>query len=265
LAGSQAEVKRRAAEIEIAPLDTQERIKAAVALQKQVWGFADIELLPVRLFVTAGKIGGQIFGAFDRGAIDIRALDSERLVGFCLAIPGVKVGGAVYLHSHMLAVADGYRDYGIGRRLKLRQREDALERGIGLMEWTFDPLEIKNAYFNIERLGAVVRRFTRNQYGTTSSHLHGGLPTDRCTTEWWMDSERVKSVLAGTPVDHGRIAARIEVPNEIAQIRADEPERARVIQAGVSEQFEKYFDQGLAVIGFEKTAATGNYLIGDFD
>jgi len=252
LAGSK-EVKAKA--IEIGPLDTLEKIKAAVALQKHVWGFADIELLPVRLFVTAGKIGGQIFGAFD----------GPKLIGFCLAIPGVKVGGASYLHSHMLAVADGYRDYGVGRRLKLRQREDALARGIQLMEWTFDPLEIKNAYFNIERLGAIVRRFTRNQYGTTSSHLHGGLPTDRCTTEWWMDSQRVAAVLAGKPIEYGEILYKIEVPNDVAEIRAHDPERARVIQAGVSEQFEEYFDQGLAVIGFEKTAITGNYLIGGFE
>ncbi len=254
MASSQTEVKGKT--IEIGPLDTLEKIKAAVALQKEVWGFADIELLPVRLFVTAGKIGGQLFGAFD----------GAKLIGFCLAIPGVKIGGASYLHSHMLAVADGYRDYGIGRRLKLMQRDDARwSAGSQLMEWTFDPLEIKNAYFNIERLGTIVRRFTRNQYGTTSSHLHGGLPTDRCTTEWWMDSDRVKAVLAGKPVEHGEIVGKIEVPNDVAEIRASDPERARAIQADVSAQFEKYFDQGLAVVGFEKTAATGNYLIGRFE
>jgi len=242
-------------QIEIGPLDTIEKMRAAVALQKQVWGFEDIELLPVRLFVTAGKIGGQKFGAFD----------GEKLVGFCLAIPGVKVGGAAFLHSHMLAVAPGYRDFGLGRRLKLRQRDDALERGIGLMEWTFDPLEIKNAYFNMERLGAIVRRFTRNQYGTTSSHLHGGLPTDRCTAEWWMGSERVNGMLAGLAVERGPVEGKIEVPNNAGQLRAEDPERAREIQAGVAEQFEKYFDAGLAVIGFEKTETTGNYLMGRWE
>jgi predicted GNAT superfamily acetyltransferase len=247
-------------QIEIGPLDTIEKIRDAVALQKQVWGFADIELLPVRLFVTAGKIGGQMFGAFDR-----EKLDGPKLIGFCLAIPGVKSGGAAYLHSHMLAVAPGYRDFGLGRRLKLRQREDALARGFELMEWTFDPLEIKNAYFNIERLGAIVRRFTRNQYGTTSSHLHGGLPTDRCTAEWWMSSARVNAILAGEPVERGEIEGRIEVPNDAGAIRTSDPERARAIQAGVAEQFEKYFDAGLAVIGFEKTETTGNYLLGRWE
>lgn len=230
--------------IAIEPLDTQERIRAAVALQKLVWGFEDVELLPVRLFVTAAKVGGQTFGAFD----------GQKLVGFCLAIPGLKPGGALYMYSHMLAVAPGYRDYGIGRRLKLKQRGDALARGIGLMEWTFDPLELKNAYFNIERLGAVVRRFTRNVYGTTTSHLHQGLPTHRCTAEWWMESERVKSVLAGAAVAHGDVEARISVPLDLTDRRG--------VQARVADEFERQFDAGLAVIGFEKTPQSGDYLMG---
>jgi predicted GNAT superfamily acetyltransferase len=241
--------------IEIGPLDTQEKIKAAVALQQEIWGFEDIELLPLRLFVTAQKIGGQAFGAFD----------GKKLVGFCLAIPGVKIGGAAFLHSHMLGVAHGYRDYGLGRKLKLAQRDDAIARGIELMEWTFDPLEIKNAYFNLERLGAIVRRFTRNQYGTTSSHLHGGLPTDRCTAEWWMNSARVKAILSGEPLPRPAIESRIDVPNDIAEIRANEPGRAKQIQSELAAQFEKYFDQGLGVIGFQKNPETGTYLLGRWE
>jgi predicted GNAT superfamily acetyltransferase len=245
-------VSQTKATIELGPLDSHEKIVAAVALQKQVWGFEDIELLPVRLFVTAQKIGGQTFGAFD----------GRKLVGFCLAIPGVKPGGPPYLHSHMLAVADGYRNYGIGRRLKLHQRDDALARGISLMEWTFDPFEVKNAYFNIERLGAVVRRFTRNQYGTTSSHLHGGLPTDRLTAEWWMDSERVSRVLNGEPVERTPVVGIVPVPTNASDLRFSDPDRARALQSTLAEQFEKYFESGLAVTSFEKTDTTGNYLIG---
>ncbi len=119
------------------------------------------------------------------------------MVGFCFAIPGVKPNGQAYLHSHMLGVLPEYRNSGIGRRLKLRQRDEALARGIKLIEWTFDPLELKNAFFNIERLGAIVRRYSENQYGVTQSPLHGGLPTDRCIAEWWIDSPRVRRVLAG--------------------------------------------------------------------
>src|SRR5216683_4905166 len=124
--------------IEIAALSTQPEFKAAVDLQREIWGFAEIELLPVRLFVVATKIGGQALGAFD----------GERMIGFCLAIPGLKPGAKGYLHSHMLGVLPEYNNRGVGRMLKLAQREDALQRKIDLIEWTFDPLEIKNAYFN---------------------------------------------------------------------------------------------------------------------
>ena len=110
---------------------------------EEIWGFADIELLPVRLFVVATKVGGQAFGAYD----------GDRMVGFLPGDSRHEARRQVYLHSHMLGVLPEYRDTGMGRMLKLRQREDALARGIELMEWTFDPLEIKNAYFNMERLG----------------------------------------------------------------------------------------------------------------
>src|SRR6202043_2282733 len=123
----------------------------------------------------------------------------ERMVGFCIAIPGIKAGAKSYLHSHMLGVMKEYRDAGLGRRMKLAQRDSPLRQGVDLIEWTFDPLEIKNAYFNIERLGAIVRRFVRNQYGTTTSHLHGGLPTDRCVAGGWIASPRVEAVLDGGP------------------------------------------------------------------
>src|SRR4029079_1559147 len=121
------------------------------------------DLLPVRLFVVATKIGGQVFGAFE----------DDRMIGFLVAIPGVKPGGLSYLHSHMMGVLAAYRDKGIGRMLKLRQRAHALAIGVNPVELTFDPLELKNAFFNIERLGAIVRRYVLNQYGTTTSQLHG--------------------------------------------------------------------------------------------
>jgi predicted GNAT superfamily acetyltransferase len=167
--------------IEIDALTTHEQFSAALELQRQIWRFAETDLLPVRFFVVATHIGGQAIGAFD----------GERLIGFCLAIPGVKKGQKPYLHSHMLGVLPDYANHGIGRALKLAQRDEALSRDIDLVEWTFDPLELKNAYFNIERLGAVIRHYEPNQYGTTSSPLHGGLPTDRCVAEWWLSSERV--------------------------------------------------------------------------
>lgn len=241
--------------IEIRALHTQEEFVEAVQLQQTIWGFEEIELLPVRLFVTATKVGGQAFGAFDSG----------RMVGFCLAIPGIKAGGKAYLHSHMLGVLKDYRDAGVGRMLKLEQRVEALSRGIELMEWTFDPLEIKNAYFNLERLGAVVRRFVLNQYGITSSKLSSGLPTDRCIAEWWLNTPRVTAILAGEKPGRPEVAARISVPSEIYAIKDTDPARARQIQKRVSEQFLENFAKGLAVTGFERTPEAGTYLFSTWD
>jgi predicted GNAT superfamily acetyltransferase len=165
----------------------------------------------------------------------------------------------------MLGVLPGYRDSGVGRTLKLAQRDDALSRGIDLIEWTFDPLELKNAYFNIERLGAVVRRYVLNQYGTTTSHLHGGLPTDRCVAEWWIGSPRAKAILAGEMFPRNPAEARIVIPAEIAEVRRNDPSRARAIQSQASEEFTKAFDRGLAVIGFEKSGRAGTYLLGQWE
>jgi predicted GNAT superfamily acetyltransferase len=241
--------------IEIRPLTEREDLKSVVRLQRQIWGFEDVDLIPLRLFVVASKIGGQVYGAFDGG----------QMAGFCMAIPGLKPGGKTYLHSHMLGVLPEYRNARVGRSLKLTQRDDALRRGIDLIEWTFDPLEIKNAFFNMERLGAIVRRYVPNQYGTTSSPLHGGLPTDRCIAEWWISSPRVQATLAGESFERPPVEARVAIPSDIAAIRAREPACARDIQQKAGEQLRSAFDRGLAVIGFEKSEQFGTYLIGPWE
>jgi predicted GNAT superfamily acetyltransferase len=217
VAGSQILIRELVAEPEL---------REVVALQKTIWGFDDADLLPFRMMVVATKIGGQLLGAFD----------GDRMVAFCMAIPGLKSPLKPYLHSHMLGVLPDYRNAGLGRQLKLRQKDGALARGIDLIEWTFDPLDMKNAYFNIERLGAVVRRYLRNQYGISSSLLHGGLPTDRCVAEWWID--RPKPAVT--------IVARIAVPANI--------EEARTRQSAIANQFEECFARGLAVTGVENGA-----------
>jgi predicted GNAT superfamily acetyltransferase len=239
--------------IDIRELSTIKEFGDAVHLQQVIWGFEEIELLPVRLFVVASKIGGQSLGAYDR----------ERMIGFALAIPGLKPGCKTYLHSHIAGVLPEYRNYGIGRRLKLRQREDAIPRGVDLIEWTFDPLEIKNAYFNIERLGAVVRRFVRNQYGVTTSKLHGGMPTDRCIAEWWLKTERVNTITADGPYVRPEVAARVAVPVEIAALRSADPKRAKEIQARVSDGFEENLGKGLTVTSMERSDKFGTYLFGE--
>ncbi len=238
--------------LEVRAISTIPEFEEAVRLQKIIWGFEDIDLLPRRLFVVANKIGGQTLAAFD----------GRRMVAFLIAIPGLKNDGTYFLHSHMLGTLADYRDKGLGRMLKLKQREDALARGIPSIEWTFDPLELKNAYFNMEKLGAIVRRYVPNQYGTTSSHLHGGLPTDRCVAEWFVASPRVEALLAGKPLPRVEVEARIAVPADIAETKIANPAEARHIQQGVSDQFLEHFHNGLAVIGFERTAGEGVYLLG---
>src|SRR5579863_7592116 len=116
----------------------------------------------------------------------------------------------------------------------MHQKKDALSRGIDLIEWTFDPLEIKNAYFNIERLGAIVRRFVLNQYGTTTSRLHGGLPTDRCIAEWWVAGPRVEALLSPAVTSYFPVLARISVPADIEAMKQTDATRAREVQKRVS-------------------------------
>ena len=230
---------------EIRELTAHHEFREAVRLQGIIWGFEDVDMLPVRLFVVASRIGGQVLGAFD----------GDRMVGFCIAIPGVKRDGGAYLHSHMLGVLAEYRNTGVGRALKMAQRDDALARGIDLIEWTFDPLELKNAFFNIERLGAIARRYVHNQYGATSSPLHGGLPTDRCVAEWWLRSPR-----RSRPV-----TVRVAVPTNIAELRTADPARARAIQTATGEMLERAFAEGNAVVGFERSDEAGTYLLGQWE
>ncbi len=239
-------------EIEIRALTTHREFAEAVEIQREIWGFADLELLPVRLFVVAEKVGGHVFGAYH----------GSRMVAFLLAIPGLRGGSRFYLHSHMLGVLKEYNDLGIGRLLKLRQREDAVARGIELVEWTFDPLELKNAFFNLERLGAIIRRYVENQYGVSTSFLHGGLPTDRCTAEWWVSSERVKALLENRPFQRPLIEERIAVPVGIARLKTEDPKEAKRIQQRVRESFTAGFRRGLAVVGFERSEDFGTYLLG---
>jgi predicted GNAT superfamily acetyltransferase len=234
-----------------------DELRACVTLQKDVWNFSDAELVPLRMFVVAQKVGGQVLGAFDGG----------EMVGFALSVPGTR-SGHVYLHSHMLAVRKEHRNSGVGRCLKLLQREEALSRGIELIEWTFDPLEIKNSYLNIEKLGAISRRYNINQYGITSSPLQGGLPSDRLIAEWWLKSRRVETLLAtgrNLPISQ---QATIEVPAQIYEWKATAETRgkAQQVQERNREQFLRAFGGGLAVLGYKRDpAGNGKFLLGNWD
>jgi predicted GNAT superfamily acetyltransferase len=234
-----------------------DELRACVALQKEVWNFSDAELVPLRMFVVAEKVGGQVLGAFD----------GREMVGFALSVPGAR-SGYLYLHSHMLAVRKELRNSGLGRRLKLLQRDDALARGIELIEWTYDPLEIKNAYLNIEKLGAISRRYNINQYGITSSPLQGGLPSDRLIAEWWLKSKRVEMLTATGENPKFDVRASIEVPAQIYEWKSDAETRikARQVQERNREEFLRIFEMGLTVLGYERDAeGNGKFLLGNWD
>jgi predicted GNAT superfamily acetyltransferase len=243
--------------ITIRKCDSLEELQACVALQKEVWNFADVDLVPLRMFIVSRKIGGQIIGAFD----------GAELLGFAFSIPGTRSGHS-YLHSHMLAVRESWRNYGLGRRLKLAQREDALARGFDLLEWTFDPLEIKNAHLNLARLGAITRRYSINHYGYSSSPLQGGLPTDRLVAEWWLRSKHVVNLLDKKQPPEFQTVTRIEVPAQIYAWKASTTDRPKAaeVQKRNREQFLAAFSQGLIALGYHRDEQdNGTFLLGRWD
>ena len=252
-----------APQVEIRPCHGLAEFEACVALEKFVWESPDIEVVPAALFAVTPETGGQVLGAFDRG----------RLIGFVLSFGACRDGAPgrppqPYLHSHMTAVLPEYRDLGIGRNLKLFQREEALRRGIELVEWTFDPLELRNAYFNLVRLGAIVRRFIPNLYGVTASPLHSGMPTDRFVAEWWLRSPRVEAIVAGRApqapsagVKRFAGVEKIDVPSAISDIKLADREEAICIQTRVREQAQHWFSRGYAVTGIEQGGEVTRYIL----
>ena len=243
-------------QIRIELLTELEQFDRCVELQNTVWSYDMSAMMTQKVFLLAAHIGGHVLGAFD----------GETLVGYAMSLPGVRNGHA-YLHSHHLAVLPEWRNAGVGRRLKLAQRDDALARGFELMEWTFDPLEIKNSYLNFARLGAISRRYMPNFYGASNSPLHGGLPTDRIVAEWWLKSDRVTRVLAGEQpaVD---VTEHVDVPMEISAWKASDDSRAkaREVQSANAAALESAFARGLSVIGYERDAhGDGRFLLGVWD
>lgn len=236
--------------IEIRNCHTLAEYEECLRLEQVTWGTGI--LVPTAIFVVAQETGGQIIGAFA----------SREMVGFTLALAGIHEGKPS-LHSHMTAVLEPYRDRGVGRALKFFQRQDALSRGIHLVEWTFDPLELKNARFNLMRLGAIIRRMIPNCYGITDSPLHMGMPTDRLVAEWWLDSPRVNRIASG----HGDSGAkspdavRISIPSNIADLRTSERATAERIQTDVRREFEDYFAQSFVATSIESTAMTAGYIL----
>lgn len=240
-----AEVSR---EIEIRHCHSLAEFEEGVRIERTIWG--EEITVPVPIFVVADHTGGQVLGAFD----------GDKMVGVTLALAGFR-GRLQFLHSHMTGVLPEYHNLGIGRRLKLYQRQDALNRGIPLVEWTFDPLETKNAHFNFAVLGAVARRYLPDCYGITASPLHAGLPTDRLVAEWWLDSTRVKEILAGNqpPVNPG--AQRISIAANISEVKSTDRATGARVQALTRQSFLKWFGKEFVATGIENREDTTDYLL----
>jgi len=244
------------AEIKIRLLRSHAEFDLCADIQDMVWSYEPSARMSQKTFLLATHIGGQVLGAFD----------GDTMVGYVMSLPGVRNGHA-YLHSHHLAVLPEWRNAGVGRRLKLAQREDAIARGIELMQWTFDPLEVKNAHLNIAKLGAIARTYERDFYGPSTSPLHGGLPTDRLIAEWWLKSDRVERALRGEQAD-AEIVEQVYVPAAISEWKAAPAtrEKARNVQAANAAALEAAFARGLAVLGYARNEqGDGSFLLGQWD
>jgi predicted GNAT superfamily acetyltransferase len=207
----------------IRELTSPAEFEGCLELQREGFLWSDIELMPLRFFVVSRHIGGLVLGAFD----------NDKLVGFLSAIPGIR-NGTPYWHSHMLAVTATHRDSGIGTQLKSAQREHALQQGIRLIEWTFDPLVSRNAYLNIEKLGVIVRRYFPSFYGGDS---------DRLIAEWWLD--RPRPAISGEQ-------RHVTIPAD--------PAAARAVQLKVRDEFLANIKKDFFVVGFKRHGDTGDYI-----
>ena len=232
-----------------------EEFEACVALEKRVWQTDDVELVPSALIRVVDEVGGQVLGAFH----------GSRLIGFSFAVVGVRTKHGrpePYLHSHMTAVLPEYQNKGVGRKLKFFQRKEALARGITLIEWTFDPFELRNAYFNMMVLGAVVRRYHPNFYGITTSPLHSSIPTDRLVAEWHLESARVRDAEAGKPVPEASPEAlRIRVAKDINEIKKTDRDRAISLQTTMRNDFQRKFAAHYGVTRMESEGNEVRYVL----
>ena len=234
-------------EIQIRKCTTLPDFHRCVEIQKTVWNESDLETEPYTTFVVANQTGGQVLGAFD----------GPTMVGFTLALVGIR-DKTPYLHSHMTGVLPEYRDRKIGRALKLFQREEALSRDIRLIEWTFDPLETRNAHFNLNRLGAIVRTYIPDFYGVTTSPLHHNLPTDRLLAEWQLDSKHTIAAINNLTPDPTEAPAVIHVPKLDP---AFSESSTSSLQSKIRSEFQTWFSKRYAATSLRFTPTGADYLL----
>ena len=243
-------------EIEIRECSTVEELSECVRLQREVFALPEIEISPVRHFIVTKNAGGFTLGAFAGGV----------LVGFVLSVPAY-LRGARAFYSHMTAVKREFQGSGIGARLKWAQRDRSLREGVKFIKWTFEPTKARNAFFNLEKLGAVIREIKENFYGvdyaTAPEQAHvTGLASDRLFGEWELESEKVKALAAGaTFIETRPLACEIIIPPDWYKLVASGAEAALPEQLRIRSEFEAAFSRREACRGFERDEASPRFLL----
>lgn len=234
-----------------------DELQECVDLQREVFQLPEIEISPVRHFVVTKNAGGFILGAYD----------GQRLAGFVLSVPAFLRGEPAF-YSHMTGVRPDYQGSGIGATLKWAQRDKALELGVKYIKWTFEPLKARNAYFNLEKLGALVSEIQVNFYGTdygsgpSSDPDHIGLASDRLFAEWHLESDDVVALSEGRSRDADQAAAAaITIMNDWSELVASDREQALGEQLRVRREFHEAFAAGFACRRFHRDADRPSYLL----
>jgi predicted GNAT superfamily acetyltransferase len=246
-------------EIQIRECTTIEEFDSCVALQKEAFGLPDLEISPRRHSIVSRQAGGWTLAAFV----------ANRMIGFVHHLVAVRPDNEIYGYSHMMAVAKDYQNKGIGARLKWAQREKALSQGRTFIKWTWDPMQARNAHFNLNRLGVTVDTYQDNFYGTDyfadptqDAENRPGLQSDRLYARWDLNSERVVALGAGEiPVIVAEPAASVAIPAEWSALVKRDPQHARDVQARVREEFERAFAQGLICAAFARGDEESRYLL----
>lgn len=242
--------------IEIRECTTLEELAECVDLQREVFQLPEIEISPVRHFVVTKNAGGFILGAFS----------GEMLVGFVLSVPAFLRDEKAF-YSHMTAVKKEFQSFGIGARLKWAQRERSLAEGVKFVKWTFEPVKARNAFFNLEKLGAIVCDYKENFYGTDYSTAHKdggelGLASDRLFAEWHLESSKVAKLAAGEKYEETRAPARtISIVTDWVGLVENDLDGAAALQLRVRAEFEAALADGLIGEGFVRDNDEPRYLL----
>jgi len=243
--------------VEIRQVTSIEEYDACVRLQREVFGLPDLEISPRRHMIVSAQAGGWTLGAFA----------DNRLVGFVLHLPAVR-GNEIFGYSHMMAVAAEYQNQGVGARLKWAQRARALLEGREFIKWTFEPVRARNAHFNLNRLGVVVRSYAVNFYGTdyasNPAERRGeplGMDSDRLFASWELRSPRVEALAERREFAGGEPAEAIEIPNDFSALLKADPDAAKAEALRIREEFVRAFSAGLVCRGFHRDEKRPRYLL----